>query len=314
MTDPRLIRASRELFLSVLTGGTTDLETWVIDRMTSVVDEEDVEPGKRLFAEGEQPEFIFFVRDGRIRLERDGSNPWIFEGRSVIGVFDALLERPHRRTAVAETNLHLLKLGVEQWLDILEDSFSLSRAALANSVSTVAAIEMRQWAAEDQARAAVDVHIPFVEPPLAFVDRVAILAEVHLLRGAGIQVLVELAESLEERTFEPGELLFERSKPRGDVYWLLQGEVVGERHDPDLQVLFGPGSLVGGAASLGDPIAEWRARAVTPVRVLAMRIEDWFDLMEEHFDLVRSALSALALRRESILEDLSERSAKLRVG
>jgi CRP-like cAMP-binding protein len=314
MTDPRLIRTSRELFLSVLTGDAGDLETWVINRMTSLVDEEDVEPGKRLFAEGEQPEFIFFVRDGRIRLERDGSNPWIFEGRSVVGVFDALLERPHRRTAVAETNLHLLKLGVEQWLDILEDSFSLARAALANSVSTVAAIEIRQWAAVADPRGAVDVHVPSVEPPLAFVDRVAMLAEVPLLRGAGIQVLVELAESLEERTFQPGEMLFERGAPRTDVYWLLQGEVVGDRRDPDLQVLFGPGSLVGGSASLGEAIVAWQAHAVTRVRVLAMRIEDWFDLMEEHFDLVRSALSALALRRETILEDLAERSAKLRVG
>src|ERR1700733_7492426 len=104
--DLRLQRTSRELFLAVLTGGAdNDLETWVIDRMTSVVEEEDVEAGKRLFAQGEQPEFIFFVRDGRLRLEREGEgeSAWLFQGRTVIGVFDALLDRPHARTAVAET-------------------------------------------------------------------------------------------------------------------------------------------------------------------------------------------------------------------
>ena len=79
-------------------------------------------------------------------------------------------------------------------------------------------------------------------------------------------------------------------------------------------MLFGPGSLVGGVASLGEPILAWQARAVTHVRALSMRLEDWFDLMEEHFDLVRSALSALALIRESLLEELEATNGEVRVG
>jgi CRP-like cAMP-binding protein len=314
VTEPPLVRTSRELFLSVLTGGASNLEPWVIDRMASVVDEEDVEPGKRLFARGEQPEYIFFVRDGRIRLERDGSSPWIFQGRSVIGVFDALLDRPHTRTAVADSSLHLLKLRIEHWLDLLEDSFGLARAALGNAVSTVAALEARHWAAQAQPRGPVVVQAPVVEPPLAFVERVAILMDTRLLRSAGIQVLVELAESATELSFQPGETLFQRGAPRGEVHLVLQGEVVGERSDPAIEVLFGPGSFVGGVAGLGESIAAWQARALTRVHVLSIRIEDWVDLMEEHFDLVRSALSAMAIWREGILEDLAEKSGEVRAG
>jgi CRP-like cAMP-binding protein len=278
-----------------------------------VVEEEDVESGKRLFAQGEPPEFIFFVRDGRVRLEREGSSPWTFEGRSVIGVFDALLERPHTRTAVAETNLHLLKLRTEHWLALLEDSFGLARSALANSVSIVAALEARQWATQAQPRGEIAVAVSSVEPRLGFIERVAILAEIPLVRSAGIQVLVELAESVEELTFQPGDTLFRHGEPGGRALLVLQGDVAAERSDLSLQVLFGPGSFVGGVASLGDPVAAWQARAATYVRVLSMNIEDWFDLMEEHFDLVRSALSALALRREAILDDLADKSAEVRV-
>lgn len=314
MTDPRLLRTSHELFLSVLTAGVSGPETWVLDRMTSVVEEEDVEPGKRLFARGEQPEFIFFIEDGRVRLEREGSAPWTFEGRSVIGVFDALLERPHLRTGVAETKLHLLKLRTEHWLALLEDSFGLARAALANAVATVAALERRLWASESQPVGFAAVHIPPIEPPLSFIERVAILAETPMVRIAGIQVLVELAESVEELTFEPGDTLLRRGEAPNGALLVLQGDVEAERTDPHLEVRFGPGSLVGGVASMGDPITAWEARAVTRVRVLSMRIEDWLDLMEEHFDLVRSALSALALRREAILDELAEKSAGLRVG
>jgi CRP-like cAMP-binding protein len=314
VSDPRLVRTSRELFLSVLTGDADNLETWVIDRMASVVDEEDVEAGKRLFARGEEPEYIFFVRDGRIRLERDGSSAWIFEGRSAIGVFDALLNRPHTRTAVADSNLHLLKLRAEHWLDLLEDSFGLARAALSNAVSTVAALEARRWAAEAHPRGPVVVHAPAVEPPLAFVERVAVLSETPLLRSAGIQVLVELADSLEELTFQAGSPLFQRGEPHLRAHLVLRGEVLAERRNPDLRVLFGPGSFVGGVASLGDAIAAWEARAETATQVLSFRIEDWFDLMEEHFALVRSALSALALLREDILDDLAAKGGDVRAG
>jgi CRP/FNR family cyclic AMP-dependent transcriptional regulator len=297
-----------------LTGGSDDIETWVIDRMTSIVDEEDVESGKRLFARDEQPEFIFLVRDGRVRLEREGSSPWLFEGRSVIGGFDALLERPHARTAVAETNLHVLKVRVDDWLDLLEDSFGLSRAALGNSVATVAAVEARLWKTDPRAHGCVAASLPPVEFPLAFVDRLAILAETPLVRGAGIQVLVELADSVEEVTFEPGDAILERGKPPGQAFLVLEGEAKGDRTDPRLEVSFGPGTLVGGVASLGEPIVDWQANAVTRVRALSVPLTDWFDHMEEHFDLVRSALSSLALMREAILDDLAAREGELRLG
>jgi CRP-like cAMP-binding protein len=312
--DPRLQRTSRELFFAVLTGGAPNLETWVIDRMTSVVEEEDVEAGKRIFARGEQPESIFFTREGRLRLERDGASPWLFEGRTVIGVFDALLERPHARTAIAETDLHLLKLRVDYWLELLEDSFGLARAAVGNSVITVARVEARRWAGQAAPRGAVIAQVAPVEGPLAFVERLAVLAEVPLLRGAGIQVLVELADQMEEVTFEPGETILERGNWRGEALLVLQGEAEGSRLDPGLRVVFGPGTFVGGVASLGEPVLAWEARAITRVRALAMKLEDWFDLMEEHFDLVRSALADLALQREAILDDLSTGKDELRVG
>jgi CRP-like cAMP-binding protein len=314
VTDLRLQRTSRELFFSLLTGGAGNLETWVIDRMTAVVEEEDVEAGKRLFAQGEPPDFIFFVREGRLRLELEGQPAWLFEGRSVIGVFDALLDRPHTRTAIADTNLHLLKLRVDQWLDLLEDSFGLARAAVGNSVATVAAVEARRWAAQAHPRGTVTAPVPPGGGSLAFVERLATLADAPLVRGAGIQVLVELADSVEEVTFEPGDSIFVRGERLGQTFFLLEGEAEGDRLDPELHVLFGPGSLVGGVASLGEPILAWQARAVTRVRALSMRLDDWFDLMEEHFDLVRSALSALALIRESILEDLASAQGEIHLG
>ncbi len=314
MPDQRLQRTARELFLSVLTGGQQGLETWVIDRMTSVVEEEEVEAGKRLFARGEQPEYIFFARDGRVRLEREGRPTWLFDGRSVVGVFDALMDRPHERTAVAATRMHMLKLRVEHWLELLEDSVGLARAALANSVRTVAGIEARRWAVQLEPRGQSVGTVPPVEGPLSFVERLAIFADDPLIRGAGIQVLVELADAMQESTFEAGATLFERGHWRGESLLVIEGEVEGEGRAPDIRVRFGPGSFVGGVASLGDPILDWTAKATTRVRVLSLRLEDWHDLMEEHFDLVRSALAQLARIRESLLEEIEAPGGEIRIG
>jgi hypothetical protein len=80
-----------------------------------------------------------------------------------------------------------------------------------------------------------------------------------------------------------------------------------------LRVSFGPGTWVGGLASLGEPILAWEAHAVTPVRALALHLEDYLELMEEHFDLVRSALAELARLREIVLVGLEASGATIRI-
>jgi hypothetical protein len=55
----------------------------------------------------------------------------------------------------------------------------------------------------------------------------------------------------------------------------------------------------------------WQAQATAPTRAISFPIEALFDLMEEHFDLVRSTLAALGARRELLLEYLATQSRDL---
>ena len=65
-----------------------------------------------------------------------------------------------------------------------------------------------------------------------------------------------------------------------------------------------PGDIVCGAASFGGAL-DWQAKAEGPTRTLSFPLEAWFELMDEHFDLVRAAMGALALRREALLDHLA---------
>ena len=86
----------------MIASGAGDLPTWTIDRLTSLLEEEEVEAGRRLFAAGEPVELIYFMREGRIQLSSEDAPPWIYEGRWVIGPADAvLLIGPYQRTGVS---------------------------------------------------------------------------------------------------------------------------------------------------------------------------------------------------------------------
>jgi len=303
MHDPQHARIHRELFLVAFGANVGVAEPWVTDRLTSLLEEQRARAGDKLFMAGDPPEFYYFLREGRVQLVREGSASWTYESRSVFGMSDALLERPRVRTAVALTDIEAMRVQSEAWIELLEDSFALARAAVLGSVRIVAELEAKSWSARGSrrfARPAARGH----HGELDVLERLALLTEAPLLRAAGVQTLSDLASLSDVVSFAAGERLLERGKADGRVLLLAEGEVEARRDAPDARWLGGPGDVVCGTAAFGESIDAWEARARTPARALTFRVEDWIDLMEAHFDLVRSTLGALSLDREQLLEEL----------
>jgi CRP-like cAMP-binding protein len=275
----------------------------IIDRLTWILEEEDVSSGETLFSEGDAPECFYFLREGRVQLVRDGSAPRTAEGPAVVGMSDAVLDRARSRTAIVLVDTRIMRVRIDDWVELLDDSFELTRASILSSARRVASLEEQlldkgivPWTASGGASQAP------AGRRLGVVERLAVLMDALPLRQAGVQTLSDLALVAEERTFEPGDVLFDRGTKRDRVFLVVQGEVAATRRPSDVEWTFGPGHIVCGAAALSDISCAWGAGAKSHVRALAFRIEDWFDLMEEHFDLVRSALAGLVLERERLLE------------
>jgi CRP-like cAMP-binding protein len=142
---------------------------------------------------------------------------------------------------------------------------------------------------------------------LPLVERVLTLREVALFSRAGIQSLVSLAPYLDEMRLAAGESLFEVGEVRGMFFVVARGLIELERSEPPGRATFGPGSLVGGTAALGDVEHHYAGRAVTDSVILRVREEDFFDVMEDHFDLARSVFADLAAQRERVM-NLIERA------
>jgi CRP-like cAMP-binding protein len=92
---------------------------------------------------------------------------------------------------------------------------------------------------------------------------------------------------------------------------VVSGRLEVSREDPRVAAEFGPGSVVGGALCLGQTGASWSARALEASRLVSFSIEEWFNQMEEHPEMARSAMAALSLERERLLETLASRIGEL---
>jgi CRP-like cAMP-binding protein len=310
--DARLQRLSRELFFAAAATPREVLPSWVIERMTSLLDELDVTPGQVLFAAGDPAEFIYFMSDGRVALTREGAVPWRYEGRWAIGVFEVMVDGPRTRTATALSSFRLMRVKADDWLDLLEDSFVLGRAALENSARTVAALAERLSASGIEPDPITTASLmPLPEGRLNLIERLAVLYELDQLRGSGVQALSEMAALAEETTFEAGERILEVGRHKDRTFVVLEGMVEASRSAPSITRLFGPGTLVCGPASFGDPSVPWGAHAKTRARTLAIHHDGWFDLLEENFDMLRAALRGMALAREKILEQMAAQSGEL---
>ncbi|WP_394823449.1 cyclic nucleotide-binding domain-containing protein [Pendulispora albinea] len=308
MADNAQSRLSRELFMAAFGGGRPDTsktwgQGWVLDRLTSLIEEEDLHAGQTLFYAGDPPDYLYFLQNGRIRMSRPGSGSWIYEGRWVLGSFDVLLDKPRTRTATALSDFHIMRIRSEAWIELLEDSFPIARMAFINMSHNVAQLEESvpvSWLEQPP----LVPPLPLQPGRLSLVERLAILMDAPRLRGAGVQTLADLAAVAEEVTFAPGQRVLTSGAVRDRVYYILEGEVVANRKNPDIERHFRPGTAVCGAAAVVVPA--WEARAVTKVRTLSIRVEDWFDLAEEHFDIVLASLASLAADRLRIMERMAD--------
>ncbi|HWZ91728.1 MAG TPA: cyclic nucleotide-binding domain-containing protein [Polyangiaceae bacterium] len=305
MPDARLLRVSRELFLAAFGMDQQSADLWVIDRLIGLLDEEDVQAGQRLNTAGEPLEFIYFMQNGAVRMTRDGAPPWTFQGRWVLGTFEAHLDRPLTRSATALSDFQAMKVRPSAWLELVEDSSLLARENVRFGAAAVAQLEQRIPGGLPKSSTEPTPTLPLRSSTV--IERLAFLAEVEMLRGAGVQPLAELAVASQQVAFEPGAVLVELGTSPEQILVIVEGEVQAKRGDSEAIWHYGPRDIVCGPASFEGTAAR-EVRAASATRAISFPLEVWFELMDEHFDLVRAALSALGLRREALLDYLAEQS------
>ncbi len=297
-------RVDRELFLKSMVPSSRST-LWVTKRIAEQMEDVNAQRGETIFEVGSPAEQYFFIVRGEVEMVRPDARPFTVTGPGLVGVVDVALGRPHLRAALAKSDVHMLRLDATAWFDALEDSFELARAVLDN-------VSMRAYALRSRPAPAGGFDAPAADARgsslTTVVDRILCLADVPLLRDASTQALTSLAEASTVLRLRAGDELFATGGAHPPSIFIVGDGEIGVTHaGAGARGSFGAGCLVGGPAALVRHHGDLSARATKDSIVLSILIDDYFDLMEEHFSLARAALGFMA----SELDTLAERDASL---
>jgi len=282
-------------------------------RFIELLEEVTAAPGELVFDVGDPPDRFMFLIEGRVAMEREGLRPWEFVPMAVVGVIDAVLERPRTRNCRALEPSRFLSLKMADWFDMLEDNGQVARAAIRNFATQ---LHSRWQKLAPRLSRHSDAPPPLTPLPLDTYDKILLLRRAASLRSAGMQAIASLATVAEPVALKQGELLFELGAEAENLYFVARGSV--ELTAPGgFRLLHQRGELVGGPAALCHALPGYAARASTESLVLRISEQDFYDQAEEHGRLTRGTLKYLVTELEPLLqldESLAEPAMRISPG
>ena len=265
-------------------------------RFIELLEDLDLAVGELAFAQGDSPDRFLFLTEGRVALEAQGMRSIEFSGFAVVGVVDAVLERPRQRACRALEASKALVIRSADWFDLLEDNAEIARAAIKNFATQLHNL----W---QQLAPRLPRHS---EPPPAIAmsaletyDKILALRQAPFLRRAGMQAIASLAAIAETEVLQAGQLLFEVGNSGEDFFVVAAGSIELS-NGAGLRFTHDTGDVVGGPAAFCNALPSYAAVAAAPSIVLRIPQQEFYDQAEEHGRLVRGTLAFLALELEAL--------------
>jgi CRP-like cAMP-binding protein len=265
-------------------------------RFIELLEDLELAAGEFAFKEGDPPDRFLFLTEGRVALERTSVQAVEFSGFAVVGVVDAVLDRPRQRACRALEASKALVIRSADWFDLLEDNAEIARAAIKNFATQLHGLWQRL--APRLARHS--------EPPPGIVpsaletyDKILALRQASFLRRAGMQAIASLAALAESEALQSGQSLFEVGNSGEDFFVVAAGSIELS-HGSGFRFSHATGDVVGGPAAFCNALPSYAATAIAPSVVLRIPQQEFYDLAEEHGRLLRGTLAFLALELEAL--------------
>lgn len=133
-------------------------------------------------------------------------------------------------------------------------------------------------------------------------DRVLLLAQTSLFSQTPENVLASITPIMKEEEYLAGGAIFHKGDLGTGMYVIYTGEVAILDGDTEL-ARFGRGDFFGELALLDTEARSATAEAITDVRLLRIDQDDFYDLMEERSEVLRSIVRSLSgrIRRQNEL-------------
>ena len=134
---------------------------------------------------------------------------------------------------------------------------------------------------------------------LAQIEKVILLRSAAPFTHCRAEEVIRIAAIAGERDFAAGQGIYEVNDPAEAIYCVVKGAVhLDFENGADRDV--GPGDAFGVLGILSGRLRRVSARAVQPTTVLAIKADDFFDLLSNNIDIVR------ALFREILQQQIGD--------
>jgi CRP-like cAMP-binding protein len=265
-------------------------------RFIELLEDLDLAAGEFAFKLGDPPDHFLFLTEGRVALETDGMQAIEFSGFAVVGVVDAVLNRPRQRACRALEASKALRIRSADWFDLLEDNAEIARAAVKNFATQLHGL-WQQLASRLPRRSEPP---PGIMPPaLDTYDKILALRQASFLRRAGMQAIASLAAVAETELLQAGESLFEVGHG-GEDFFVVAAGLIELSHASGFHFTHDTGDVVGGPAAFCNGLPSYAAVAAAPSIVLRIPQQEFYDQAEEHGRLLRGTLAFLATELEAL--------------
>jgi CRP-like cAMP-binding protein len=141
-------------------------------------------------------------------------------------------------------------------------------------------------------------------PELARIETVFVLQSIDFFSACTAEEVLRIAAIAHEALIAPGEELFRERDPAETLYCVVRGEVEVTTSNGAAETA-GPLQALGLLDLLSGRLHSGTAVAKTPSLVLAIQADDFFDLLSNNIDVVKSLFRHLIQRMD---RDVSERN------
>ena len=207
-----------------------------------------------------------------------------------------------RRKGNPERALRLLAGGADEWMAAWAVNIARRRDLRIVIESVKAPTTTGDGALSEELRRANQDPTKFEEDhrmAATLVDKVMALKSVDLFSTVPAEDLVHVARVAHERNFVAGESLFEEGDRPGPLYLVLEGRV-GLRRGPMAAGEIPAGSPVGTLSLFDDQPRSHTAFALEDVRALVVEREDFYDVLAENVEVLRSLVGNLLHRLQGL--------------
>lgn len=288
-------RIEREVFLRAFSVVTPPPE--VASRIVQVLTDVRAKAGTVLFRRGDETRNALFIVAGQVDLIDEEGDEISFDPGSIIGILDLNIGRPRQRTAVARTDVHLLEMPYDAWVEILEDNPEYS--ARARRVVAGGLHDILLTLAPDAGFGEPARREPFATDP---VSRIMALRSSRTFGRARVQTLADLSARGQLVRADAGELVAPPGRELDRVFLILKGGVEVERRlSPVVRARFGVGELVLGPSAFSGALGRYAVTALEPdTTLLALEHNDIDDVADDHYDLVKSIMRQISIERDRL--------------